>query len=138
MRQQHTTQTASTAKLTVLLIAALAALLPLFSRAGSAEQGEGSFLPTWKLFNSQEKQHFIAGYIHGWSDAARVVDVAIDYVKDHPDKAIDTLQKVKGVYDMESITPDALSREIDKFYADPDHSDAPLTRAISSAREELH
>jgi hypothetical protein len=122
-------------RLTTLLL--LAALIVSRVYPVSAQAGDASFLPTWKLLNTQEKQHFIAGYIHGWNDAARVTDVAIDFVRDNPGKAIDTLQKVKSVYDMQSVKPDALARAIDQFYADPDNAEAPLTRAISGVRERV-
>jgi hypothetical protein len=118
---RHRLEVNKTAVFSLLLI--LAAAVGHCIPAAWADAADASFLPTWKLLNTQEKQHFIAGYIHGWNDAARVTDVAIDFVKDNPGRAIETLQKVKNV--------------IDVFYSDPDNAEAPLTRAVSSAREKV-
>lgn len=107
------------------------------SLPGQALASEESFLPTWKLMSRQEKQHFVSGYIQGWQDAERVAEVAKEFVDGNPKLAAQSLDQLKTIYNMRSVRPAEVAREIDSFYSDPDNSAAPLSRAMSSAREKL-
>jgi hypothetical protein len=97
-----------------------------------------SFLPTWKLLTAQDKQMFMAGYIQGWKDAAKVTDVAIGYVKNNPEEAIAGLEGIKKLYDLGSLRPQQLADAVDAFYSDPDNSRAPLTRAITAVKKTVN
>jgi hypothetical protein len=117
----------------------VASLLLLFPprTAPASERGTASFLPTWKLLDSHEKEQFIAGYLQGWKDAARVTDIAISYVKTNPEKAIDGLEGIRQLYDVRGVKPSDLAHQIDEFYADPENSDAALSRAITASKKRL-
>ena len=117
-----------------LLVLALGFFASLGVQAQSSEE---PFLPVWRLLTNKEKQHFVAGYIRGWQDAAKVTDIAIDYVKENPKDAVEGLQKLKALYDLSAISPDSLTRQIDAFYADPTHASAGLSVAVTSAKRQL-
>ena len=103
------------------------------SSSALADQ-EVSFLPTWKLLSSQEKQQFISGYVQAWRDAASVNDVVIGYIKSNPDKAAQSLDSIRSIYDFSGVPVEQLVRGIDDFYADPEHQAAPLSKAVSGAK----
>jgi hypothetical protein len=110
-------------------------VLMLASGIGEPPKAQAdSFLPTWKLMNDDEKQQFIAGYLQGWRDAASVTDIAISFVKNNPASAVESLEKVKELYDIREIRPSDVTQEIDLFYSDPTNSNAPLSKAITAAR----
>jgi len=101
---------------------------------GTSQEGVPAFYPTWKLLSPAEKQQFVAGYIYGWRDAARVTDVVITYVKDNPGKAIEGLEQVKDLYDLGDLKPGILAQAIDAFFEDPDNKGAGLSQAVSAAK----
>ncbi len=111
--------------------------LTLYPYQIAAEVKSDSFSPTWKLLSAEEKGQFISGYIQGWKDAATVTDIAIDYVEKNPAEAVGGLKKVKVLYDMEGIDPSVAVSFIDSFYANPDNSKAPLSKAVSFAKGQL-
>jgi len=98
---------------------------------------ESSFFPTWKLLSSEERKQFIAGYIQGWRDAEKVTSIAVDYVRQEPNKAVEGLKKVQELYDLSGVTPDSLITGIDHFYSDPGNHSASLSRAVSAAKNSL-
>jgi hypothetical protein len=107
-------------------------------RAESKLVNESSFLPTWKLFRTNEsKQQFVAGYISGFRDAARVTDAAIEYARDNPNNAVSGLEKVKGIYEMEGLTAESLVAKLDEFFSEPDGKNATLSQAMVAARNRL-
>lgn len=102
----------------------------------SSQATQSSFLPVWKLLNMPQKQQFVAGYLQGWRDAATVTDIAIAYIKENPHDAINGLERIKTLYDLSGLKPELVVQAIDKFYADPDNGNAPLSLAITAARNE--
>ena len=104
---------------------------PAPSESASSQK---SFLPVWKLLSNDQKQEFVAGYIQGWHDAAMVTDIAITYIKQNPRDAINGLERIKSVYDLSAVKPDAVVQAIDEFYSNPENGAAPLSLAITSAR----
>lgn len=121
------------------VVVALALALPvLFAPlSGRAEDDKSSFLPTWKLLNPQEKQQFMAGYLYGWRDAAKVTEIAINYIKENPQKAIEGLESIRALYDVSHFNSSAIAHEVDSFFQDSDNRDASLTAAISYAKSKL-
>ena len=85
----------------------------------------------------QEKQHFIAGYLQGWLDAAKVTDIAIGFIKENPAKAIESLEGIKKVYDVSFVKPGNLVDEIDAYYAVSENKNATLSAAVTSAKASL-
>ena len=53
--------------------------------------------------------------VQGWRDAASVTDVAIAYVREQPQNAVEVLEKIRRLYES-STMPDALVPRIDEFY----------------------
>lgn len=100
----------------------------------SSEAPEASFSPTWKLLRNEAKQQFISGYLFGWRDAKKVTEIAIEYVKENPGNAVNGLERVRGIYDMEGLTADSVVRELDKFFAESDGKDATLSQAVTAVR----
>lgn len=118
----------------VLLGLSLLLAVPHISRAQPADAKENSFLPTWKLLSSQEKQHFVSGYIQGWNDARKVTDIALEYIKTNPTRAVESLESIRKLYDMSHLTPENLVEHIDKFYEDPKNHSSSLSVAVTAAR----
>lgn len=106
-------------------------------QSAGAEDEKAAFLPTWKLLNPQEKQQFMAGYLYGWRDAAKVTDIAISYVKENPQKAVEGLESIRALYDVSRFNSSAIAHEVDGFFQDSDNRDASLTAAISFAKSRL-
>lgn len=104
-------------------------------QAIAQSKSEAPFLPTWKLLSKQQKKDFLAGYLHAWSDAGHVLDIAIGYVEQNPENAAAALEQLKGLYNFEGISPEAAEREVDQFFTQADNSTAPLSRAVSSMRK---
>ena len=120
-----------------LVIAALLFGLAL-PAAHADDRGEPPFQPVWELLNRQEKQQFIAGYLFGMRDAATMTGVVREFLRENPTSAPESLDRIKSLYqDMASGKPDALAKEIDAFYKDPANHEAPLSRAITAARNKL-
>ncbi len=104
------------------------------STLAQTDAKSSGFLAIWRLLSSQQKLDFVSGYIHGWQDAARVTDVAIMYVRENPEKAVEGLEKIRTVYDLSTLKPDLAVKSIDAFYSNPSNSSAPFSKAISDAR----
>lgn len=117
----------------VLLSLSWASTAPAESLPGD----QSPFLPTWKLLRGDSKQQFVAGYLFGWRDAARVTDVAIEYVQQNPNNAVQSLEKIKGLYDMNDLTADMVVRELDRYFSENDSKDATLPQAITAVRMRL-
>ncbi len=105
--------------------------------AAHLEELPPAFYPTWKLMSFAEKQQFVAGYIHGWRDAARVTDIVITYVKDNPGKAVEGLEQVRGLYDLRDLKPTILAQALDTFFEDPENKTAGLSQAVSAAKRAI-
>jgi len=95
------------------------------------------FLATWKLLAPQQRIDFMAGYLQGWHDASRVIDIAIDFVRDNPNQAVTSLERLRALYDLSNLKPDQMVREIDRFYNEPENRDATLSLAVSNARNQI-
>jgi hypothetical protein len=121
----------------VLCAIVLGSLLILNTQEGRADDDKTAFLPTWKLLNPQEKQQFMAGYLYGWRDASKVTDIALNYVKENPDKAVEGLESIRALYDVSKLNSGGVVREIDGFFQDSDNHDATLMAAISYAKARL-
>jgi len=120
-----------------LCIVALLSASTLRPVEARANPGDAPFLPTWRLLSADQKQQFIAGYLYGWGDAAKVVDIVIGYVRANPDEAIRGLEKLRDVYGLADLKAASIVREIDQFYADPANGGAGLPLAINAARGKL-
>lgn len=118
----------------LLLSLPLTALLFTTIVPSYAAHKEESFLPTWKLLNTEQKQQFIAGYLHGWKDAGAVTQVLLEHIEKHPDEAVKSLQTVQSLYDMSSERPSLLAKGVDEFYSDPDNAQSALSKAITASR----
>jgi hypothetical protein len=112
------------------------ALVLCVSRTVLAEVGsaEAPFLPTWKLLSAEGKRQFIAGYIYGWQDAHKVTGIAIDFIRENPKKAVESLESIKGLYDLSRLDPAAAAGDVDQFFADPENSKATLSSAITAVK----
>ncbi len=93
-----------------------------------------AFLPTWRLLANEQKQQFIAGYLQGFSDAAKLTNIAIGFIDENPGKARETLEQLQRIYDSSGLTPSEIVEYVDKFYSDPDNKAAGLSVAVSAAR----
>lgn len=107
------------------------------AHAESKTAPEASFLPTWKLLHNEGKQQFVAGYLFGWRDAGRVTDAAIEYAREHPENAVNGLERIRGIYDMEGLTAETVVRELDSFFSGSAGKDATLSQAITAVRRRL-
>lgn len=107
------------------------------ARADNSDASAG-FLAVWQLMSSEQKQQFIAGYLQGWRDAGKVTDIAIDYVREHPDKAVDGLEKIRALYDLHELSPSEVIPLIDAFFKHPGNQNATFSSAVTAARQALH
>lgn len=113
--------------------------LTLFLGTGTCVAQESDpFLPTWKLLSPEAKEQFIAGYLQGWRDAEKVTDIATQYVKENPQKALEGLEKIRALYDMSAYKSSAIVEHIDLFYKDPSNASSSLSKAVSGARQRLN
>jgi hypothetical protein len=122
---------------TAAFLAALTFNISFTSQNALADDDKTSFLPTWKLLNPQEKQQFMAGYLFGWRDAAKVTEIAIGYVRENPQKALEGLESIRSLYDVSKVNSSAMAHEVDTFFQDSDNRDASLMAAISYAKARL-
>lgn len=109
------------------------------ARIGACESKlaqEASFLPTWKLLNNEAKQQFVAGYLFGWRDAGRVTDAAIEYARQHPNDAVNGLEKIRAMYDTAGLSAERVVGELDSFFA-AEGKNATLSQAITAVRRRL-
>ncbi|RMG44022.1 MAG: hypothetical protein D6719_02565 [Candidatus Dadabacteria bacterium] len=102
-----------------------------------AENSEKPFLPIWKLMDQEAKRHFVAGYLQGWRDAARVTEITTEYIRENPDRAIESLESIRRLYSSSAPAPDRLVSAIDAYYAKAVNSKSPFSKAISAARAGL-
>jgi hypothetical protein len=113
----------------ILLVAVLVVLL--LSTCAGADDIDAGFGPTWKLMKSDERRYFVAGYMYGWKDAGKVMEIARDYVRENPGNAVTGLEKIRSVYDLSSVRVDEAIRELNAFFADPSNRDATFSQAIT-------
>jgi|GEM_PF-1586033 len=99
-----------------------------------ANEQESSFMPTWSLLTQEQKQTFIAGYLHGWRDARRVAQIVGEHLAENPEEVHKSMEIMQGIYDLSNLRPETIANHIDQFYKDSENSRAPLSKAISSAR----
>ena len=107
-------------------------LQPLY--VGLIYADSSGFVSTWRLLKHEQKDQFVAGYLHGWQDAAKVTDIAIQFVEENPEKAVEGLVKIKQLYKIKGVKAAELVKEIDDFYSDPANAGAPLSMAVTAAR----
>lgn len=124
---RKTRSTRRAAVCTLLVAAVIAAFAPARAEAES-------FVPTWKLLKGDEKRQFVAGYMYGWRDAAKVIDIARDFVRENPRDAVSGLEKIKTVYDLSGLKVDTVVRDLDSYFSDPSNRDASFSQAITSIR----
>lgn len=93
-----------------------------------------AFYPVWRLLTQEQKLQFVAGYVHGWRDASRVLDIAIGYVQENPERAVDGMRKLSSLYNLSDIAPSIVVTQIDRFFSQPDNREASLSYALSAAR----
>ncbi|MCO6429699.1 MAG: hypothetical protein J5J00_02480 [Deltaproteobacteria bacterium] len=120
-----------------LLASAITLIFLLVPASGLSAPGSDSFLPTWKLLNNQEKQQFISGYIRGWQDAQKVTEVATGFIKENPEKAVESLESINRLYDVSLLKPEPLVREIDRFYQESENRNASLSAAVTAAKSAI-
>ncbi len=131
------------APLTLILTLSLFAFWPSLSLAQAGDTSEDPvpasssgtpIYPVWKLLSFEQKANYLAGYVQGWKDASRVTDIAIEYVKQNPEEAVRGLEQLKGLYDLSDVSPSLMVSKIDSFLGEPSNRSAPLSLAISTAR----
>jgi len=118
----------------LLLTTGLTLALLLSPIVHSVSASETSFMPTWRLLSQEQKQTFVAGYLHGWRDARRVAEIVGEHLERNPDQVHKSMQAMQGIYDLSELRPEQIVREIDQFYQEPENARAPLSKAISSSR----
>lgn len=101
------------------------------------QSAAGAFGETWKLLEKEQKLHFVSGYLHGLRDAQRINDIATEYIRSNPKQAGEALEKLRPLYDLATVVPERVVGELDRFYGNPDQSGAPLSIAMSAARNSL-
>jgi hypothetical protein len=121
--------------LIVILAASAVYVVPAWG--DDAQPTEHPFSPTWKLLKSDAKHQFVAGYLFGWRDAEKVTDIAIEYVKENPQGALEGLERLRGLYDMQGLSADSMVRELDAYFSEADSKDATLSQAITAVRGRL-
>lgn len=129
-------------KLTHLQITKLVFALAFIGLGGTTysfadEQKVPSFLPTWRILNSEQKQQFIAGYLRGMSDASIITDIAIGYLKENPKEAVQSLTALKNVYDVSALSPSEVVGLIDRYFSETENKDKSLSAAFNVARGRL-
>jgi hypothetical protein len=123
------------------LLPILAVLLSPFFLAfahpalSETERASG-FSPTWKALRSEEKQQFLAGYIWGWKDAAKVNDITVEYIEKNPQKALEGLRSIRSLYNMTDVKPEELSHLLDEYFANPENQQATLSAAVSAVKSQ--
>jgi hypothetical protein len=95
-----------------------------------------NFSVTWKHLSDEQRSQIVTGYLFGWRDAARITDIAIEYVKSNPAKAVEGLEKLKSLYDFSGLQPDVVVSRLNRFYEQPDNRGKPLSAALSSVKSE--
>jgi hypothetical protein len=106
----------------------------LSEESGDTVQGFG---PTWKLLDPEAKRQFIAGYLFAFSDAARITDIALEYIKDNPQAAVSGLERIRSVYDMHGLTADMVVHELDVYFKESGGKEATLSQAVTAVRSQL-
>jgi hypothetical protein len=92
------------------------------------------FAQTWKLMSSIEKQQFVAGYLFGLRDAARMQDVTLNYIRENPAQAVPGIEKIRDLLAAEGVKPDTMVRLVDEYFGDAKNRNATITMAMSLAR----
>jgi len=102
-----------------------------------AHADQGSFEPVWRLLTREQKQQFVAGYLNGMRDAAKMTDLLQGLVKQNPESVTGSLDRLAQIYsDVGRASPDVMAEGIDRFYSDPVNYGAQLSAAITSAQSE--
>jgi len=109
--------------------------IPAHAFCEDAGPSPNAFLPSWKLLNSQQKQYFMSGYLKGFRDASKVTEIALEYLKQNPQSALQGLTELKNVYDLSELSALELSRQVDVFFADPLNRDKSLSQAVSASKQ---
>ncbi len=118
-----------------LVLAAFLVATSLCACPVSASDEE--FGPTWKLLKPEEKRQFLAGYIYGWQDAARVTDATIEFAENNPQEVISGLKRVRQLYSFGDQEASALTNLVDTFFAKVENRRATLAQAITAAKAQL-
>ena len=126
----------SVKQIAFLLSVSLSTLL-LYFWCGVPSAGSDTFLPTWRLLSVEQKQQFISGYLFGWRDAARITRIAAEYVRENPQKGLESLENIQSLYHFSDIKPAVMVSAIDTFYAEPKNNNASLFMAITAAQRSI-
>lgn len=120
----------------------LRALIALFLVGASLVGGSacayadgGGFEPVWRMLTRDQKQQFVAGYLNGMRDAAQMTDLLQILVKQNPEAASGSLDRLAQIYqDVGRASPDSIVEGIESFYSNPENSRAQLSAAITAAQ----
>ena len=101
----------------------------------SLSQSDEPFEPVWHLLNREQKQQFIAAYLHGMRDAATLTSVLEGFLKENPNAGEASVQKLSSLYRAIG-TGDAgdLTKKLDRFFNNPNNAQAPLSRAVTAVQ----
>lgn len=92
------------------------------------------FAQTWKMMSAVEKQQFVAGYLFGLRDAARMQDVTLAYIRENPAQAISGIERIRDILAADGVQPDRMVQLVDQYFADPKNREGTITMAMSLAR----
>ena len=81
-----------------------------------------------------QKEQFIAGYLAGWRDSARVTDITIEFAKQNPGRTMESLQTLRSVYAVNELKPESILRSLEHFYSDPKNQSASFSQAFSAVK----
>ncbi len=81
-----------------------------------------------------EKRVFLAGYLKGWTDARDILKIVMNFVREQPAEAANSLAKVIAIYDFSFLKPEYLVGRLDSFYLKSDNKDRSLIEAITASR----
>lgn len=118
----------------IKLLKPLLVVLITFKIAASVALAKAeSFAPTWKLMSQTEKRSFVSGFVQGWRYSSDINNLMLQFVKKHPDKAVDSIEDVARLYRVKFPELDTLIGRLDEFYANPENSSSGISKAISAA-----
>ena len=112
----------------------LCPLLVLGEETVKTEQSPVKFYLFWKSLKPEMKEHYIKGYLQGWSDAGSVNALAINALEKDPKNPIDTLQTLTPMFDVADTSSHDLVVAIDDYLKDDSFHASSATRVIAAVR----
>ena len=112
-------------------------ILSGISLATVVQADEAPFYPIWRNLDRNSQELYVSGYLHGLRDAEEIIRIARDYVKDNPNLALQSLDKVRKICSVRDVSANIIVPEVNSYYSNIENQEGSFSNAIGFAQQQV-